>query len=298
VTKRLLEAYPTVLPDGTGRHTAVIVPTTQAVDATGDTEIFTSQGFRSARDRILDEDSKRTVPNVSSAPGVPDEGLLTGTATPIEMGGKGAASRPDEFRFTTAKIDRPITGDRARGPKTDPLPPWLSSANSSASGVAMPGTPPVLEPLHQIEVAPDTQRDEQLAMRADRRRWGTVLLIAAVIGSFAVGGFLIGRRESRAALETPPATVTTPPAVTNALTGSVPIASAPASSAAAASAASSAPVTMPDPVDPLASSASAAASAVKAPVHRPRRPKPVTPEGEPKPEEPTTAPNPYDPPPP
>ncbi|MDB5221300.1 MAG: hypothetical protein JWO86_9227, partial [Myxococcaceae bacterium] len=76
VTKRLLEAYPTVLPDGTGRHTAVIVPTTQAVDATGDTEIFTSQGFKDAqreqreqRDSIPEdshEDSKRTVPNVSS----------------------------------------------------------------------------------------------------------------------------------------------------------------------------------------------------------------------------------------
>jgi hypothetical protein len=228
---------------------------------------------------------------VSSAPGISEEGLLTGTSTPIEMG-KGSASGSEDFRFTTKKIDRPLTG----GPKTDPLPPWLSSASSSASGVAMPGTPPVLEPLHQ-EVAPDTQRDEQLAVRAERRRWGVVLLIAAVIGTFAVGGFLIGRRESRAALENPPttaavtATLTTPPAPTNALTSPGPSASAPPTSA---SAATSAAVTMPGPVEPAAS-ASAAAPALK-PIHRPRKPKPAPTEGEPKPEEPTTAPNPYDPP--
>jgi len=301
VTKRLLEAYPTVLPDGTGRHTAVIVSTTQSVDATGDTEIFTSQGFRSSRDSIPDEDSKRTVPSVSSAPGVTDEGLLTGTATPIEMSGKGSSAAPEDFRFTTKKIDRPITG----GPKTDPLPPWLSSASSSASGVAMPGTPPVLEPLHQSEVAPDTQRDAQLAMRAERRRWGTVLLIAAVIGSFAVGGFLIGRRESRAVLETAPTTAaataaTTAPAATNALTVPAPFTSAPSTSAPSASApgasSNATAVTMPGPVDPLASSASAAAPVVKAPLHRPRRPKPAATDGELKPDEPTTAPNPYDPP--
>ena len=294
VTKRLLEAYPAVLPDGTGRHTAVIVSTTQAVDATGDTEIFTSQGLRSSRDSIPDEDSKRTVPNVSSAPGVTDEGLLTGTATSIEMSGKGSSSAPEDFRFTTKKIDRPISG----GPKTDPLPPWLSSASSSASGVAMPGTPPVLEPLHQSDVAPDTQRDEQLAIRAERRRWGTVLLIAAVIGSFAVGGFLIGRRESRAVLETAPTTATaatTAPAATNALTVPAPMASAPSTSAPGASSNATA-VTMPGPVDPLASSASAAAPVIKAPLHRPRRPKPAATEGELKPDEPTTAPNPYDPP--
>ena len=44
LNKRLLEAYPAVLPDGTGRHTAVIVSqAAAAIDATGDTEIFTSR---------------------------------------------------------------------------------------------------------------------------------------------------------------------------------------------------------------------------------------------------------------
>ena len=297
VTKRLLEAFPTVLPDGTGRHTAVIVPTTQAVDATGDTEIFTSQGFRSTRDSIPDEDSKRTVPNVSSAPGVSEEGLLTGTATPIEMG-KGSPSQPSsqpaDFRFTTTKLDRPISDSMpgGRGPKTDPLPAWQSSASSSASGVAMPGTPPLLEPLHH-DIAPDTQRDEQLAVRADRRRWGTVLLIAAVIGSFAVGGFLIGRRESRANLDNVPpptasAATTTAPALTNALTAPA-TAAPPSASASSSSSPSSSASAPPGAVEPAPS---ASASLPVRPLHR-RRPKPVTPEGEPKPEEPTPAPNPY-----
>ena len=52
--------------------------------------------------------------------------------------------------------------------------PWLSGASSSASGVAMPGTPPIIDPLPMSEIAPDTQRDEQLAVRAERRRWVTL----------------------------------------------------------------------------------------------------------------------------
>ncbi|HSO38323.1 MAG TPA: serine/threonine-protein kinase [Labilithrix sp.] len=285
VTKRLLEAFPTVLPDGTGRHTAVIVPTTQAVDATGDTEIFTSQGFKSARDSHPDEDSKRTVPNVSSAPGISDEGLRTGASTPVEMGKGESSSSGDDFRFSTQKLDRPITG----GPKTDPLP-WLRSASSSASGVAMPGTPPVMEPLAAQDVAPDTQRDELLAVRAERRRWGVVLLIAAVIGTFAVGGFLIGRRENRNAVENAPPTATTPPASASAPAPLAPSAGATTSLAPTASVSSSTAAAPSASAEP-ATSASAAVTAPRP--HRRKPPKPVTPEGEPKPEEPTPPPNPF-----
>ena len=103
VTKRLLEAYPTVLPDGTGRHTAVIVPTTHAVDATGDTEIFTSAGFQDAQRASRpsgaipdDEDSKRTIPNVSSSPGVSSDATRTAAATPIEMGRDSSSSSPPQ----------------------------------------------------------------------------------------------------------------------------------------------------------------------------------------------------------
>lgn len=52
VTERLLEAFPAVLPDGTGRHTAVIIPQhLAAVDAIGDTEFFNSAAFREAQEK-------------------------------------------------------------------------------------------------------------------------------------------------------------------------------------------------------------------------------------------------------
>ena len=193
VTKRLQEAYPQVLPDGTGRHTAVIVPTPHAVDATGDTEIFTSQGFKDAARGSIpdDEDSKRTMPNVSSAPGVGPEALRTAAATPIEMG-KGEVN-----------VSEPAIARRDGALGTHPMP-WPRGASSSASGVAMPGTPPVLEPLGQAasastghDVAPDTMRDAALAIRAERRRYLMLFAFAAVISAFAVGGFMIGRREIR-----------------------------------------------------------------------------------------------------
>ena len=191
VTKRLLEAYPAVLPDGTGRHTAVIVPTAHAVDATGDTEIFTSQGFQSAQRSSRpsfeipeEEDSKRTVPNVSSSPGVSSDATRTAAATPIEMG-----------RDSSTSSSPPVaSGARSTGPKTDPLP-WQSSASSSASGVAMPGTPPIIEPLALGDRVPDTQRDTQLAVRAERRRWLTVGMVFAAVAAVALGGYFAGKRE-------------------------------------------------------------------------------------------------------
>ena len=287
VTKRLLEAYPTVLPDGTGRHTAVIVPTAHAVDATGDTEIFTSQGFQDAQrssGKIPDdEDSKRTVPNVSSSPGVSSDATRTAAATPIEMGRSSSSSAP------------PVaSGARSTGPKTDPLP-WQSSASSSASGVAMPGTPPIIEPLEVGDRVPDTQRDTQLAVRAERRRWLTLATVSAVIAAVALGGYVAGKREratppeaavptaKTTATATATATATTPSAVSPAVT--------PSALPTATATASAAPSSQP--------SATLAPEPTKA--HRrqqQRRPAPVDSAAEPKPELPA-APvrdNPFDPP--
>lgn len=266
VTKRLLEAFPTVLPDGTGRHTAVIVPTTQAVDATGDTEIFTSAGFKSALDsskpggvsaRDADEDSKRTLPNVSSSPGVSSDALRTAAATPIDRGGRDSAtSSPPIASGVSPKNDRL----RTTGPKTDPMP-WGDAA-SSANGVAMPGTPPIIDPLPPSEVAPDTQRDEKLAMRAERRRWVTLGVVGAIIATVAVGGYLAGKRSQPAptvAAPTAPisaAIVPPPPPQGLATPSTATTASAAASTTAATPSASSA-------VDPAPSaSASASSSAV------------------------------------
>jgi eukaryotic-like serine/threonine-protein kinase len=296
VTKRLLEAYPQVLPDGTGRHTALIVPTPHAVDATGDTEIFTSQGFKnaSAKDRdppdsIPDEDSKRTIPNVSSNPGISDDGTRTGAATPIEMG-RGDSSPPAdaEWKSKTAKIDK-VPG----GPKTDPLP-WLSSASSSASGVAMPGTPPIIDPLPEPgEVAPDTQRDELLAVRAERRRWVTFAVVAIIVGSFAAGGFLMGRRENKVGKDTagPSAPTMTTPAPTTTTTTTTPatsstsIAPVPSTSMTAGVASASEPATTASAVAPTPTT------------HRRRLKAKASssPDGDPKPEAPELAPNPFDP---
>jgi len=296
VTKRLHEAFPTVLPDGTGRHTAVIVPTTQAVDATGDTEIFTSQGFKTAqakknadadRDSLPDEDSKRTVPHLSSAPGVSDEATRTAAATPVEMV-RGESNPPETPHplLNTAKMDR-VPG----GPKTDPMP-WLRGASSSASGVAMPGTPPVIEPLAAHDVAPDTQRDEVLAMRAERRRWVTLLIIAAVVGSFAVGGFLVGRHENRIAPDAAGPSAPAPSATQAPILPRTPVSAAP-SSAPAPSAGTT--TTTPSAL-PSAGEAAPAMSASAAPVPRPRYRKLATKppvDGEPRPEEPSVPSNPF-----
>ena len=297
VTKRLHEAFPTVLPDGTGRHTAVIVPTTHAVDATGDTEIFTSQGFKTAqakknadaqgdRDSLADEDSKRTVPHLSSAPGTSDEATRTAAATPVEMG-RGESKPPETPHplLNTAKMDC-VPG----GPKTDPMP-WLRGASSSASGVAMPGTPPVIEPLSAHERAPDTQRDEVLAMRAERRRWGMLLIIAAVVGSFAVGGFLVGRHENRIAPDAAGPSAPTPSA-TQAPTPSTPVSAAPSSAPApSAGTTTTTPPALPS-ADQAAPLASAGAAPAPKPRHRKLTPKPPV-DGEPKPEEPSVPSNPF-----
>ncbi len=290
-----LEAFPTVLP---GRHRS---------PHRGDRSHL-ARGRRHGRHRDLhlarlqdgareeerrrrrrprqhpDEDSKRTVPNVSSVPGISDEATRTAAATPVEMG-RGDSNPPGTPNpmLTTAKMDR-VPG----GPKTDPMP-WLTSASSSASGVAMPGTPPLIEPLTPHDVAPDTQRDEVLAMRAERRRWVTLLIIAAVVGSFAVGGFLVGRRESRVAPDAaagpsaPTASATQPP-VTPVAPPSAALSSAPA------------PTTTPAALPSAGASDTAPATSASASVPRPRHrkltPKPAV-EGEPKPEEPALPGNPF-----
>jgi|GEM_PF-1408519 len=312
VTKRLLDAYPAVLPDGTGRHTAVIVPkATAPVDATGDTEIFTSAAFHAAQrasnpgsspgarpSQPEAEDSKRTVPNVSSAPGViSDEATRTAAATPVEMGRDSAISHPPvtpsppyshshshaqgwESRASqpphtprsapgAVSAREPISG----GPKTIPLP----SPSSSSSGVAMPGTPPVIDPLPPpSEVAPDTARDDVLAMRAERRRWMTLGGLAVAIVVVALAGYFAGQRSKPIeASPAPPPTTASAPSAVSASSGAAPALSA------SAAATGSAPVppltpttpsalpTAPEPEPPTAAPATAAPRP-----HPPRRYKP------------------------
>jgi hypothetical protein len=274
------------------------VPTTSAVDATGDTEIFTSQGFQTAqshaqRKSIPDEDSKRTVPNAASASGASgatgatgasNEALRTAAATPIEMGRDSSetaapASPPIVSGFSEKK-------DKSDGgPKTHPLP-W-GDASSSASGVAMPGTPPIIDPLptSASDVAPDTQRDEQLAMRAERRRWVTLGAVAVVILAVAIGGYIAGQRNVRPPSAT--ATPTTPTANATMPTNSAPTPAVPSAAAtttvpaASVSAAAAAPAASTTAAATESAGVASAAPTVAPPrVHRkPRRPAAAPPEG-------------------
>lgn len=163
--------------------------------------------------------------------------------------------------------------------------PW-GDAMSSANGVAMPGTPPIIDPLPPSEVAPDTQRDTQLAMRAERRRWGTLGVIAAVIAAVAVGGYLAGKRSH------PAPTAATPTAPTAAVVVPAPAprglatpATATNATPAAATTASAATTSGSSAGDP-APSASASSSAVPPrPLRRLKKPIPAA-SGETKPEEP------------
>ena len=243
VTKRLLEAYPEVLPDGTGRHTAVIVPkTSSAVDATGDTEIFTSAAFHKAMDDqksgtpnsqprrdsnspSSQEDSKRTVPdpNAGSHPGISNDANRTGAATPIDIGGERSLSAPRPAAGVPSVSPSPSTppgsnpstppgsnpisstsSSSSTGPKTVPF----AAPSSSSSGVAMPGTPPIIEPLPLSEKAPDTTRDEELALRAERRRWVSLVAVGVGILGVAVAGYFLGKRSTPE--PAPPAATTAP----------------------------------------------------------------------------------------
>ena len=127
--------------------------------------------------------------------GVSSDATRTAAATPIDMGRDAAISAPPHSPPVSSKDSEDRSHrPRVAGPKTDPMP-WLGGASSSASGVAMPGTPPVIDPLPASDVAPDTQRDEQLAVRAERRRWVMLAVGAAVIAAVAIGGYVAGRRE-------------------------------------------------------------------------------------------------------
>lgn len=169
VAHYLLEAFPTVLPDGTGKYTAVIVPqTASSIDVTGDTEVFgpssrpssapTPRPSRSLLEVAPQrpstslaprsgEDSATTIPNVSGGP-------PTGDATPFHL--LAAESEPtisQEFKAPT------------------------------------------------IAASPTTERDVTLALlavRVERRRTMMLAGIALAVVGIAIGSFCIGRHLPKA----------------------------------------------------------------------------------------------------
>lgn len=212
LTQRLLDAYPTVLPDGTGKHTAVIVSqATGAIDATGDTEVFDAAAFaRASRTAPSTDPGRRpsTPPPMSQrdartlADGEPvgraSESLQTGAATSYA----GYVPTP------------PPVSVRAKA-KTEPLPPSTSFTRSPvSSGGGMSVTPASLDPLPPSLPTPPPAR----------RPMGTLAVIGVIIVVVAVGGFLVGRRASPppspapvvSASAVPVATSAAPPPVTSA----------------------------------------------------------------------------------
>lgn len=280
VTRRLLEAYPAVMPDGTGRHTAVIVAqATAAVDATGDTEFFTSASMPAFRKSSpshpspsrpsMPEDSKRTVPDASSGTG-PSSAGTTRAATPV-----GAALEGSDSLTPGSGTTASSPGAKG-GPKTAPLP-WGAAPSSSAGGVSMPATPPVIEPLPPSEVAPDTTRDDTLAVRAERRRRVTYVLAAAAVVAVALGGYLAGRRAAPStaapsASPAPPSASLVPQSVSAAPLSAPPPASVSSPPAEQALAGTTTAPAAPDPAVPSVS-ASALPSAPPARPHTHRKPK-------------------------
>jgi serine/threonine protein kinase len=126
VTRRLLEAFPAVLPDGTGRHTAVIVSQAAAlidvIDATGDTEIFRSQRITS--------DSPSRPSNTPSSRGSPlPPAPASGAASDGSQRSPGSAPRSASGEGKT------IPHPPLSGPSRDGVP---SSANATRAATSVP----------------------------------------------------------------------------------------------------------------------------------------------------------------
>jgi eukaryotic-like serine/threonine-protein kinase len=299
VTQRLLDAFPTVLPDGTGRHTAVIVSQTQAaVDMTGDTEVFTSPGLG---------------PGIRITPHTPHAAVTVHTPQPLTVPPSTHAPSPRRSAEDSAKtVPNAATGESAavsahEQPISDrtiaPTPVNIPRRDASSSqGVSLPGTPPAIDPLPGGNIPPalesnpaETIRDDELAARMDRKRRLKTAALLLVVAAVAVGGYQLGQRASTkdAQPSPPPSTTTTPNATATATvtatatTSAAPTASAPAEPA-------------PSVTASITTNASALPNAPTAttPSPRPRKAAPAKPAGSAeKPATPYDEPPPPDPPP-
>jgi eukaryotic-like serine/threonine-protein kinase len=258
VTQRLLDAFPTVLPDGTGKYTAVIVPhAAGSIDATGDTEIFNAASFAAARIRANNAAVPEAAPGARRASTPPPEAVRTmGDAVPAsESLQTGAATSIEVGRFDPRSLT-PVPMSTREVRRTEPLPPSTSfgrSPLSSGSGPPISGTPASLEPLPpSVRTPPEPERE--------RRSIGVIAMIPIIIVAVAIGGFLVGQRAA------PPTTPSAPPATSP---STPPVSTPPASAPSTHS--SSAPASF---VEPASSSAPSAAPSASAPPRPKRKPKP------------------------
>jgi eukaryotic-like serine/threonine-protein kinase len=249
VTQRLLDAFPTVLPDGTGKYTAVIVPhAASSIDATGDTEIFSAAAYAAARMRAQNRPSTPPPPPAEAGRPAPEmqasESLQTGVATSIEVG-----------RFDPRALT-PVPRSTREVRRTEPIPVGSAfgrSPLSSGSGPPISGTPASIDPL------PPSMRPPA---EPERRSRGVIAFIFVVIIAVAIGGFLVGQRA----------------APTNAPTTATPSASSvapPAASSSAPSASAPPPSAFEQPSTVTSSTPSMSAPSASAPPRPKRKPKPV-----------------------
>ncbi|MBX3229179.1 MAG: serine/threonine protein kinase [Labilithrix sp.] len=109
VTQRLHDVFPTVMPDGTGKHSAVIVPKAESpVDATGDTEVFTSAAIPSAppsRASRPSSDSLDTVGGPKTFPLPPSSSSHSGPFVPAATSSSvSAVSKLETLKMTPSEI--------------------------------------------------------------------------------------------------------------------------------------------------------------------------------------------------
>src|SRR5262249_17926424 len=116
----------------------------------------------------------------------PTSATRTAAATPVDVG------RSPMALGATSETSRVMPVPISR--KTDPLP--FASAASSSTGVALPETPAVMDPVAPSQIAPDTVRDIAMAKKAERRRALSTVGILMVIAAVAVGGYFAGRRSN------------------------------------------------------------------------------------------------------
>ncbi len=272
VSQRLVEAFPQVLPDGTGKHTAVIVShPSSSIDATGDTEVFSASTMPSVRftppprqresaETLSDSDSL-DVTGASTALDVPASGRVTPLAP---AGGKRTEPLPPSMRVlppAKPSSPAPVAGGSSPPPYM-PLSAMLYGPPSASSGVSLPSTPPVLEPLRPSVAPPGPPR---------RRPFATlgVVVVIALVGA---GAFFAGRRASVApppvaATQPPPVAATQPPAP-------LVIPLAPSHEPARAPTVSVVPVPLVSTVAPSAASVTSAAAA-SPPLRRRRKAPPA-----------------------
>jgi hypothetical protein len=227
VTQRLLDAFPTVLPDGTGKHTAVIVAqAAAAIDATGDTEVFSSRGsipsVRAGRpvtgpgrpekqgEEVKGQDFIRTAPDLDATidstrpPESSHDPRRTGTATPIAMSSdyRQGFTGPHDPRAAQTGPPWP-----RRPAVTERLASWNRNPSATSSGgVVMPTTPAT-----PAGIDPLPRPDETAPTPAPRRRRRVTILtwVALVIVSVAAGAWFAGWHHRRNAPLPKPMTVTT-----------------------------------------------------------------------------------------